>query len=1247
MYRVKFVAFTLLAFYLITVGPAEAFDRVVYYVDGASGNDLNSGTSTDAAWKTINKALAQAIVNQANNTDTRVIIAAGTYRETMRLDASFDPLNFITHTNTIQERRAFYDQYPSISIEANGEVIISGSDVWDGWTGQGNGIYSHPWPYDWGLSADIWAGSPYYISMAPIVRRREMIFVNGSLLTQVLASEELKEETFYIDEENDIAYIRLPQTTDIGTAVIDVSTRNVGFSSDSAINVILNGFTFTHFNSIVEESAVKIQESGNIVIENCKFLWNNWNGLWIGGIRHSTWVGESSDITVKGVIANYNGGSGLCGWRADFVRIEESESSYNAWRAAWGDFYDWAVGQKFMFTRNMTFTRYKTIGNRSCGLWFDSDNKDILVENSELRDNYLSGIIMERSQGPFIIRNCAIRSNERYGVYSTYSRNVTLENNEICDNIGSQIVIAGQEPDGEDNFTPDHETGAFLNLRPEFWTLTNNTIAGEGNYLLEGDMAKGTFWKHFIDTLISGGNYWYNPSTPYLFRGYYQYGVDANGDPVYYEDGRTMDQWQMLAGLGGGLLDRDSFFGLPGYMNPTVTLESPANGLSLRDGAVTFAGSAVSTAELKDIKLHMKSGDEFTEVQAKGVTGLNASVTFAETLPEGEYVWKCSATDILDNNRSSPRPYTLRIDMTAPAIELSQRRSGDSVDITAGAEDPSETSLLIDWNGSLAGWWNFEECSQSGAPDGSAHDNFGQFMGSLGPASTVDAKRGKALRLNGTSDYINAGNGASFNMENEVTVAAWVKQTSIKTDGYRYIVGKGTGFQNEPYVLAATQLGTWRFFTWNGTKQQARETDVILGSWHHVAGVFNGTSVRIYVDGALKGETAFSKQTIAVEGHNLTIGGRDGGGRCFDGSIDDVVVFDRALSSEEIRSLYSAGADKLSRNFAIVTGERYGGAIHAVDAAGNTASLEITVTAARLPMVPADIDGNGKADIVIDFGSLYGIWIAHDDGTWSRLHDLSSLSLAAGDIDGNTKDDIIIDFGPEYGIWVRRDDQGWGFISSVSPESMTTGDITGDGRKELVLDFGPAHGIWVWHNDGTWLQISSVSPESMTTGDITGDGGKELVLDFGPAYGIWAYSCGAWSNISPVSPESMTTGDITGDGGKELVLDFGPAHGIWVWHDGGAWDEISPLNAVSITAGDFNGNDRDDIIIDFGPEYGIWLHYDDGRWDLISDVKSEAMIAGDTDADGKDEIIIDFGTGYGLWVRHGDGSWTRLNDLSP
>ena len=127
-------------------------------------------------------------------------------------------------------------------------------------------------------------------------------------------------------------------------------------------------------------------------------------------------------------------------------------------------------------------------------------------------------------------------------------------------------------------------------------------------------------------------------------------------------------------------------------------------------------------------------------------------------------------------------------------------------------------------------------------------------------------------------------------------------------------------------------------------------------------------------------------------------------------------------------------------------------------------------------MITADIDGNGRAEVIFDFGASRGLWIWLNNSSWVQLHSLSPKSMVAADLDGNGQDEIIIDFGPGVGIWVLLNNSSWIKLHDLSPETMTVGDLDGNGKDDVFIDFGNAYGLWLWKNNSIWLRAHSLSP---------------------------------------------------------------------------------------------------------------------------------------------------------------------------
>jgi hypothetical protein len=174
----------------------------------------------------------------------------------------------------------------------------------------------------------------------------------------------------------------------------------------------------------------------------------------------------------------------------------------------------------------------------------------------------------------------------------------------------------------------------------------------------------------------------------------------------------------------------------------------------------------------------------------------------------------------------------------------------------------------------------------------------------LGP----DGRPGRcAIRLNGSGSYLSVGNESNFDFTNAMTVACWIRPDTFDAT-WQAIVCKGD------YSWRLHRYSDTNFvnFACSGLSQLdvTGGTNVNDGQWHHVAGVYDGATLYIYVDGNLDGSIASTGQ-IANTGDAVHIGSNASmAGREFKGLIDDVCIYNRALNAEEIGSLYTATATR-------------------------------------------------------------------------------------------------------------------------------------------------------------------------------------------------------------------------------------------------------------------------------------------------------------------------------------------------
>jgi len=200
------------------------------------------------------------------------------------------------------------------------------------------------------------------------------------------------------------------------------------------------------------------------------------------------------------------------------------------------------------------------------------------------------------------------------------------------------------------------------------------------------------------------------------------------------------------------------------------------------------------------------------------------------------------------------------------------------------------------------GYWKLDDGAGTIAVDSSGNGNDGTLIGD--PQWTTGVLDG-ALDFDGDGDYVDCGNDPLFDITGEITVAAWLNIRSI-SNAWTGAVVKGEN---------AWRLGNVNMdprFHFGITIWSAPDTASVDGAtavgyneWHHVTGSFDGANINVYLDGVLDASVP-TTEPIGISTTNLFIGeNSESTGRPWDGLIDEVMIFDIALSADEILELAS------------------------------------------------------------------------------------------------------------------------------------------------------------------------------------------------------------------------------------------------------------------------------------------------------------------------------------------------------
>jgi hypothetical protein len=198
----------------------------------------------------------------------------------------------------------------------------------------------------------------------------------------------------------------------------------------------------------------------------------------------------------------------------------------------------------------------------------------------------------------------------------------------------------------------------------------------------------------------------------------------------------------------------------------------------------------------------------------------------------------------------------------------------------------------------LIGYWTLDEGQGKTARDASGNGLDGTLNGN---PKWVAGQLGGALDFDGSDDFVDIPHDPRLSLTDAITIAAWTNMRATASGEMAIVSKGGWGANDLPYELTETpgDVIFWQFYNDSG-RDTCSPTSPPVGEWHHIAATYDGKIFKCYVDGKLGEEWAYAgkmpKNTASV-----TIGRRSRGGTMFNGMIDDVAIYDRALSLDEVQ----------------------------------------------------------------------------------------------------------------------------------------------------------------------------------------------------------------------------------------------------------------------------------------------------------------------------------------------------------
>ena len=276
---------------------------------------------------------------------------------------------------------------------------------------------------------------------------------------------------------------------------------------------------------------------------------------------------------------------------------------------------------------------------------------------------------------------------------------------------------------------------------------------------------------------------------------------------------------------------------------------------------------------------------------------------------------------------------SITLDNVAPAVVFGERTPEQEsytnetyFGVVVDATDFNQFYSTISLNRDILLYIRMDDINASGDPtDISPYSNNGTRKGDA--IQTDSGYWGKGFVFDDTDDYVDFG--TRLNLTGVYSISAWVYH--LETESNEYIISQAGNVSGD-FDLLINNLNriTFRRYTGAGTQQNwfttAAQYLVPLNQWTHIVAVWNGTRGNIYFNGALT-TTSSASGASNIPPQNLTISHINNE---FNGTIDEVIIFDRVLTAREIAALYNASATSYEMNFSGLDDQEY--AIHAYSA---------------------------------------------------------------------------------------------------------------------------------------------------------------------------------------------------------------------------------------------------------------------------------------------------------------------------
>ncbi len=268
-------------------------------------------------------------------------------------------------------------------------------------------------------------------------------------------------------------------------------------------------------------------------------------------------------------------------------------------------------------------------------------------------------------------------------------------------------------------------------------------------------------------------------------------------------------------------------------------------------------------------------------------------------------------------NRSSQTASSFGYDLINKVKEFAASNWHNVFDLAHGSSNPyfiasgatssvavagQEGMLSNDIASGLIGHWNFDETGGNIAYDTSGNLNNGTLVNGPIRQTGVNCQVGGCLSFNGSNNYVSASIFPQVTRSGTYTFSAWVNTANTSSQTIFQNAASASD-RNGMMINGANII----FGYYNGTTWVSLYGPISTNSWNYVVGVDNGGTLSLYINGVLYTNTTASLY-VNVDASYFYLGKETylGGQNYLNGSLDDVRVYNRALSANEIQQLYSS-----------------------------------------------------------------------------------------------------------------------------------------------------------------------------------------------------------------------------------------------------------------------------------------------------------------------------------------------------